>query len=105
MIFLKKFKVRSITFVTIVSSPFQTWKALFIVTESLSYLAPKIWDLVPKELKDLSSLGAFKKIIKKWKPQDCLCKISILFDDFFDILDFFNIYVLVPKNYIFFCIY
>ena len=63
-------------------------------------VAPKIWNLVLKELKDLSSLGAFKKAIKKWKLQTCLCKISILFDTFFDILDFFNIYVLVPKNFI-----
>ena len=46
-------------------------------------------DLVPKELKELSSLSAFKKTIKKWKPQNCLCKISVLFDTFSDVLDFF----------------
>ena len=80
------------------SSLFQTWKLLFIVTEILSYLGPKIWDLVPLELKKLSSLGAFKKAIKKWKPQSCPWKILVLSDIFSDILDFFNIYVLVPKN-------
>ena len=80
-------------------------KITFIVTQSLSYLGPKIWDLVPKELKELSSLSAFKKAIKKWKPQNCLCKISVLYDTFSDILDFFNIYVLVPKNFISFSIY
>ena len=52
-------------------------KSTFHGTESLSYLGSKIWDLVPKELKELSSLSAFKKAIKKWKPQNCpsrLCK-------------------------------
>ena len=87
------------------SSLFQTWKLLFIVTEILSYLGPKIWDLVPKELKKFSSLGAFKKKIQKWKPQSCPWKILVLFDIFSDILDFFNIYVLVPKKFISFCIY
>ena len=95
----------SVTSVTLQSSLFQTWKLLFIVTEILFYLGPKIWDLVPKELKKLSSLGAFKKAIEKWKPQSCSWKISVLFDIFADILDFFNIYVLVPKNFILFCIY
>ena len=77
------------TCVTLLSSLFQTWKALFIVTESLSYLRTKIWDLAPKELKELSSLG----VIKKWKPQNFLFKISVSFDIFSGILDFFNILI------------
>ena len=50
-------------------------KSIFHGTESLSYLGPKIWDLVPKEIKELSSLSAFKKAIKKWKPQNCPCRL------------------------------
>ena len=34
-------------------------------TESLSFLGPKIWDLVPLELKQLESLEVFKLTIKK----------------------------------------
>ena len=52
-------------------------KSTFHGTESLSYVGSKIWDLVSKELKELSSLSAFKKAIKKWKPQNYpkrLCK-------------------------------
>ena len=61
---------------------FPTWKALF-GTKSLSYLGPNIRGLVANELKEfkrareLSSLSAFKKAIKKWKLQNCpyrLCK-------------------------------
>ena len=33
--------------------------------KKFSYQRPKIWDLVPKELKELSSLSAFKNAIKK----------------------------------------
>ena len=50
-------------------------KSTFHGTESLSYLGTKIWDLVPKKLKELLSLSAFKIIIKKWKPQNCLCRL------------------------------
>ena len=41
-------------------------KSLFHGSESIYYLGPKIWDIVPLELKELTSLNAFKKGIKKW---------------------------------------
>ena len=34
-------------------------------TESVSFLGPIIWDLVPNEPKDIANLAAFKKAIKK----------------------------------------
>ena len=34
-------------------------------TESVSFLGPIIWDLVPNEPKDVANLAAFKKAIKK----------------------------------------
>ena len=37
-------------------------------TESISNLGPKIWDLVPRNLKEISELDKFKKAIKQWKP-------------------------------------
>ena len=40
----------------------------FYGREILSYLGPKIWDLVPKDLKELSSLSAFQRAIEKWRP-------------------------------------
>ena len=49
-------------------------------TESVSFLGPIIWDLVPNELKDIGNLTAFKKAIKKWSPEKCprrLCKVYI----------------------------
>ena len=41
-------------------------------TESILNLGPKIWDLVPSNLKEISDLDKFTKAIKQWKPEDCL---------------------------------
>ena len=41
----------------------------------MSFLEPKIWDLVPNEVKDIGNLAAFKKAIKKWSPEKCPCRL------------------------------
>ena len=45
-------------------------------TESVSFLGPKIWDLVSNEIKESESLNAFKFKIKRWIPEGCPCRIS-----------------------------
>ena len=44
-------------------------------TECLSFLGPKIWELVPSDIKQLESLEIFKRRIKKWVPFQCLCRL------------------------------
>ena len=44
-------------------------------TGSVSFLGPKIWNLVPNELKDIGNLVVFKKVIKKWSPEKCPCRL------------------------------
>ena len=44
-------------------------------TESISYLGPKIWDIVPAEMKNAISLNSFKAQIKKWLPFNCPCRL------------------------------
>jgi len=44
-------------------------------TESLAFLGPKLWDLVPDEVKESESLDIFKKKIKNWIPNDCPCRL------------------------------
>ena len=44
-------------------------------TQSLSFLGPKIWDLVPVELKQSESLDSFKLKIKNWLPFECPCRL------------------------------
>ena len=46
-------------------------------TNSLAHLGPKIWAIMPEELKNLSSLMVFKQKIKEWNPSNCPCKLCI----------------------------
>ena len=39
-------------------------------------MAPKIWDLVPKEMKQVTTLNKFKVKIKIWKLGNCPCRLS-----------------------------
>ena len=42
-----------------------TLRSVFHGSESISYLGPKIWDIVPLELKELTTAVAFKNGIKE----------------------------------------
>ena len=44
-------------------------------TETIAFLGPKIWDLVPLEIKQKESVNAFKKAIKTWIPKGCPCRL------------------------------
>ena len=43
--------------------------------QSVRYLGPKIWDMVPSNIKNCSSLNKFKNSIKSWKPNECRCRL------------------------------
>ena len=43
-------------------------------TESISFLAPKIWSIAPEEIKNCKSLDSIKKTLRKWKPV-CPCRL------------------------------
>ena len=45
---------------------------------SVRYLDPKIWDIIPRKLKSLESLGKFKSAIKTWIPLGCLSRVLTL---------------------------
>ena len=40
-----------------------------------TYLDPKVWELVPENLKRINSLTNFEKQIKKWNPENCPCRL------------------------------
>ena len=44
-------------------------------TMSLTYLAPKIWKLIPENVRNCETLMQFKNNIKKWFPYDCPCRL------------------------------
>ena len=41
--------------------------------QTISNMAPKIWDLIPKEMKQVTTLNEFKAKIKIWKLENCPC--------------------------------
>ena len=47
--------------------------------ESLAYLGPKIWELIPSDMKEIDSLNEFKNKIKHWKPESCPCRLCKLY--------------------------
>ena len=49
-------------------------KTVLYGTETLSYLGPKIWNLVPSNIRDCATEPIFRKKIKKWKPDRCPCR-------------------------------
>ena len=55
-------------------------KTIYHGSESISYLGPKIWDMLPESLRNMENLETFKKEIKIWEPNNCpcwLCKVYI----------------------------
>ena len=43
--------------------------------ESIRILGPKIWDLLPNEMKLVENINSFKEKIKKWKVVNCPCRL------------------------------
>ena len=50
-------------------------KSAYHGSESISYLGPKIWKIVPEKIKETNSLNSFKIEIRKWIPQKCPCRL------------------------------
>ena len=54
--------------------------SVYHATESLSFLGPKRFDLIPVELKQSESLDSLRLKTKNWVPSECpyrLCKTYI----------------------------
>ena len=43
--------------------------------QSVGHLGPKIWNIVPQNIRESNSLNEFKSLIKFWKPDTCSCKL------------------------------
>ena len=44
--------------------------------QNMSYMGPRMWDLVPKEMKQVTTLNEFKAKIKIWKLESSLYRLS-----------------------------
>ena len=45
--------------------------------ETLRYLGPKIWNILPDDLKNAASICIFKNKIKGWIPVNCPCRLCL----------------------------
>ena len=68
------------------------------LTESLPLLGPKIWDIVPTELKEVKPLSAFKSGIKNWWPQNCPCKLCKRYLPNIRFIERWPIYLVVAED-------
>ena len=57
----------------------RTVKSVTYGTESISFLAPKICEILPNETKNPVTLQIFKAKIKKWVPVECLCRLCKIY--------------------------
>ena len=48
-------------------------------SKTLRSLGPKIWNIIPENIKSTTSLSGFKHKIKNWKPVECPCRICATF--------------------------
>ena len=48
-------------------------RTVYFATESISSLAPNIWELIPSNIRSANLLGIFKEKIKFWATDKCPC--------------------------------
>ena len=54
-------------------------KTVHYGTETLAHLGPRIWQQVPNEIKQITELKEFKRIIKTWIPKKCPCRLCKIY--------------------------
>ncbi len=61
--------------------PFKTTNIRTVTygSETLSFMGPKIWSLIPTNIKGTNTLNEFKNKIKHWKPEKCPCKLCKIY--------------------------
>ena len=75
------FKKRDVTYYFRNNSTFETRSitSVFYGSETISFLGPKIWELLPSNIKDSENLNIFKSNIKSRKPENCPCHLCRLY--------------------------
>ena len=71
------FQERSVPYNLRGNNPFRCRRAnsVYHGTESLAFLGPKIWDLVPDKIKTSENVNIFKNKTKKRIPDNCPCRL------------------------------
>ena len=54
-------------------------KSIYYGSETISFLGPKIWELLPSNINDSENPNIFKSNIKSWKPENYPCRLCRLY--------------------------
>ena len=73
--FFLECKSSTLTSVTFLSLYSACQKTVTFGAKAATHRGPQIWNLIPDEIKNVSSLENFMREIKKWKDEKCLCRI------------------------------
>ena len=75
------FKKRNVTYNFRKNSTFETRniKSVYYGSETISFIGPKIWELLPSNIKDSENLNIFKSNIKSSKSENCPCRLWKLY--------------------------
>ena len=60
---------------SLVSYPLVNTLSVHYGLQSVRYIGPKIWELVPNNIKYCDSLSKFRKLIKSWRLESCPCRL------------------------------
>ena len=52
---------------------------VFWGSETLRSMGPKIWNLLPSDIKESPCLESFKSKVKLWKPEHCPCRMCLTY--------------------------
>ena len=51
------------------------------------YMAAKVWDMIPNDMKNVNDIETFKNNIRKWQPVNSHCKLCL---DYVFCVDYVN---------------
>ena len=54
-------------------------KSVYYGSETISFIGPKIWELLPSNINNSEDLNIIKSNIKSWKPENCPCRFCRLY--------------------------
>ena len=71
------FRIRKNDYNTRKADEFQSHcvKRVHYGTETVSFLGPKLWSILPNEYKSIININEFKSNIKSWVPLNCPCRL------------------------------
>ena len=67
--------VLKLSVVNIAQNRRENIKVTYYGIQSVKFLGPNIWGMVPQNIKNCKFLQEFKKLIKVWKPEACPCRM------------------------------